>query len=329
MAEIEAKTAQFRERFEALRGAIGKVIVGQNEVVENLLVAIFAGGHVLLEGLPGLGKTQLVKTTAAALDLRFSRIQCTPDLMPADILGTTLLSEDPNGRRSFEFQRGPIFGNIVLVDEINRATPKTQSALLQAMQEGAVSVGNNTHTLEQPFFVLATQNPIELEGTYPLPEAQLDRFLFKLLVPPNSVDALVGILERTAVGVAPAITGVLKGADILEGRKLALNVPAATSILRYAASIIVATDPANPAAPQQVKSYVKYGASPRGAQALIVAAKVRALIAGRFHVSADDIRKSLVPALRHRLILNFEGEAAGINSDAVLADVLRTLPEPA
>jgi MoxR-like ATPase len=329
MAEIEAQAAQFRERFEALRAAIGKVIVAQNDVVENVLVAIFAGGHVLLEGLPGLGKTQLVKTTAAALDLRFSRIQCTPDLMPADILGTTLLSEDASGRRSFEFQRGPIFGNIVLVDEINRATPKTQSALLQAMQEGAVSVGNNTHTLEQPFFVLATQNPIELEGTYPLPEAQLDRFLFKLLVPPNSVDALVGILERTTAGTAPALASVLKGADVVAGRALALNVPAATSILRYAASIIVATDPANPAAPQQVKSYVKYGASPRGAQALIVAAKVRALIGGRFHVSADDIRKTLVPALRHRLILNFEGEAAGINSDAILADVLRTLPEPA
>jgi len=329
MAEIEAKAAQFRERFEALRTAIGKVIVAQNDVVENVLIAIFAGGHVLLEGLPGLGKTQLVKTTASALDLRFSRIQCTPDLMPADILGTTLLSEDANGRRSFEFQRGPIFGNIVLVDEINRATPKTQSALLQAMQEGAVSVGNTTHPLEQPFFVLATQNPIELEGTYPLPEAQLDRFLFKLLVPPNSIDALVGILERTTGGATPTISGVLNGADVQNCRKLALDVPAAPSILRYAASIIVATDPANAAAPQQVRSYVKYGASPRGAQALIVAAKVRALVAGRFHVSADDIRKALIPALRHRLILNFEGEAAGINSDAVLQDLLKSLPEPA
>jgi MoxR-like ATPase len=325
---IEARAAQFREKYEALRTEIGKAIVGQRETVDLVLTAIFAGGHVLLEGLPGLGKTQLVKTLAAALDLKFTRIQCTPDLMPADILGTTLLAEDEKGRRSFEFQRGPIFGNIVLTDEINRATPKTQSALLQAMQESAVTAGNTTYSLDQPFFVLATQNPIELEGTYPLPEAQLDRFMFKLLVPPNNVENLVAILERTTAGKSAPVSRVLTGAEVVAARKLAQEVPAAPAILQYAASAVVATDPNNAAAPQSVRSNIKFGSSPRGAQAIILAAKVLALAAGRFHVSSDDVRKALVPALRHRLILNFEGEAAGITTDAVLADVIRSLPEP-
>jgi MoxR-like ATPase len=325
MSDVEARAKDFVKTLDALRAEVGKIIVGNTEILEGLLSAIFAGGHVLLEGLPGLGKTQLVKTLADALDLKFSRIQCTPDLMPADIVGTTILSEDEHGKRRFEFQRGPIFGNIILTDEINRATPKTQSALLQAMQEAAVTVGSTTYPLEQPFFVLATQNPIELEGTYPLPEAQLDRFMLKLLVPPSDLDSLVKILERTTAGAPVKAAHVLTRENLLALRTLVSNVPAATPVLNYVGRLVLATHPDQSFAPAMVKSYVKYGSSPRGAQAIVLCAKVRALSRGRFHCAIEDIKWAARPALRHRLILNFEGEAAGIKSDSILDQILESV----
>jgi MoxR-like ATPase len=327
MADVEAQAKHFRANFEKVRAEIGKVIVGQQEIVEGVLVAIFAGGHVLLEGLPGLGKTQLIKTIASSMDLKFSRVQCTPDLMPADILGTTILTEDEKGKRSFQFERGPIFGNIVLCDEINRATPKTQSALLQAMQEGAVTVGNTTYPMSQPFFVLATQNPIELEGTYPLPEAQLDRFIVKLLVPASDLQSLVTILERTTAGNEAKASRVLSSEDVLAARTLVANVPVASAVMNYAARVVLATHPDQASAPAAVRSYVKYGSSPRGAQAIILCAKVMALTKDRFHVSIDDVKRAAKAALRHRLILNFEGEAAGIRSDAIIDEILKSLQE--
>jgi len=327
MSSVEAQVKQFGADYEKLRAEIGSVIVGQREVVDGLLTAIIAGGHVLLEGLPGLGKTQLIKTVADVLDLKFSRIQCTPDLMPADILGTTILSEDASGKRSFEFQRGPIFGNIVLTDEINRATPKTQSALLQAMQEGAVTAGTTTHQLAQPFFVLATQNPVELEGTYPLPEAQLDRFMLKLLVPPSNAEALVQILERTTTGSVKRASKMMSGEQLLAARALMMDVAVAPAVLKTIARLVLATHPADPAAPAGVRSYVKYGASPRGAQSIVLCAKVMALCKGRYHVALDDVRATVKPALRHRLILNFEGEAAGIDSDAIIDELLKIAVE--
>jgi len=327
MADIEAQARQFRENADRLRAEIGRVIVGQQEIVEGLLAAVFAGGHVLLEGLPGLGKTLLVKTLAATLDLKFSRIQCTPDLMPADIVGTMILTEDERGRRGFEFQRGPIFGNAVLCDEINRATPKTQAALLQAMQENSVTVATQTYELAQPFFVLATQNPIELEGTYPLPEAQLDRFMLKLLVPPSDLAELVAILERTTSGAETQAAKILSSAEVLAGRNLVANVPAAPAVLNYAARLALATHPEQASSIATVRSYVKYGSSPRGAQALVLCAKFNALAKGRFHVAIEDIRRAALPALRHRLILNFEGEAAGMKSDAILDEILKTAQE--
>ena len=327
MADVEAQAKQFRANFEKVRAEIGKVIVGQQEIVEGVLVAIFAGGHVLLEGLPGLGKTQLIKTIASSMELKFSRIQCTPDLMPADILGTTILTEDERGKRSFQFERGPIFGNIVLCDEINRATPKTQSALLQAMQEGAVTVGNTTYPMSQPFFVLATQNPIELEGTYPLPEAQLDRFVIKLLVPASDLQSLVTILERTTAGGDLKASRVLSSEDVLAARTLVANVPVATAVMNYAARLVLATHPDQATAPAAVRSFVKYGSSPRGAQAIIMCAKVMALTKDRFHVSIDDVKRAAKAALRHRLILNFEGEAAGIRADSIIDEILKSLQE--
>jgi len=327
MADVEAQATKFRENVDRLRAEIGRVIVGQREIVEGLLAAVFAGGHVLLEGLPGLGKTLLVKTLAETLDLKFSRIQCTPDLMPADIVGTTILAEDERGRRSFEFQRGPVFGNAVLCDEINRATPKTQSALLQAMQENSVTVGTQTYALAQPFFVLATQNPIELEGTYPLPEAQLDRFMLKLLVPQSDLAELVAILERTTAGGEARAAKVLSAGEVLAARNLVANVPAVPALLRYAARLVLATRPEEANSTAAVRSYVKYGSSPRGAQALVLCAKFSALAKGRFHVAIEDIRQAALPALRHRLILNFEGEAAGMKADTILDEILKTAQE--
>jgi MoxR-like ATPase len=327
MANVESQVQQFSKNLAALRSEIGKVIVGQESILEGVVTAIIAGGHVLLEGLPGLGKTQLVKTLADAMDLTFSRIQCTPDLMPADILGTTILSEDENGKRRFEFQHGPIFGHIVLTDEINRATPKTQSALLQAMQEAAVTAGSTTYPLQQPFFLLATQNPIELEGTYPLPEAQLDRFMLKLLVPQGNLESLVKILERTTAGTPVRAGKVMSREDLLGARTLAASVPAATAVLTYAGRLVLATHPDQPASPKGVKSYVKYGSSPRGAQAIVLCAKVKALSSGRFNVAMEDIKWAARPALRHRLILNFEGEAAGIRTDVIIDEILAAVKE--
>ncbi|HYF50870.1 MAG TPA: MoxR family ATPase [Planctomycetota bacterium] len=327
MASVEDQVRQFSANIEKVRAEVGKVIVGNDEIVEGVLTAVMTGGHVLLEGLPGLGKTRLIKSVADVLELKFSRIQCTPDLMPADIIGTTILTEDEKGRRTFQFQKGPIFGNIVLTDEINRATPKTQSALLQAMQEGAVTVGNETHTLTQPFFVLATQNPVELEGTYPLPEAQLDRFMLKLLVPASSLEGLVTILERTTAGKDTQPKKVLGATDILGARELISNVPIARPLLEYVAKVILSTQPDQQMAPASVKTNVKYGSSPRGAQSIVLAAKAGALMRGRFNVAMDDIRRAAKPALRHRLILNFEGEAAGVKSDDLVNDILSSVKE--
>jgi MoxR-like ATPase len=325
LAEAAAAVARFRDDLGRLTREIGQRVVGQTEIIEGVVAALLAGGHVLLEGVPGLGKTLLVKTLAEALELTFSRIQFTPDLMPADVVGTNMIVESAGGRR-FEFQRGPIFANLVLADEINRATPKTQSALLEAMQEQAVTVGKQTYPLTPPFFVLATQNPIEMEGTYPLPEAQLDRFFFKLRVDLPGNDELHAILDRTTGAVDPVVRPVLGPARLLELRDLVRQVPVARQIQDYAVRLIEATHPNRTAVPA-VRKLVRYGSSPRGAQAVILAAKIRALADGRFAPSFDDVRRVAVPALRHRVLLNFEGEAEGVSTDTVLADVLAALPE--
>jgi MoxR-like ATPase len=288
---------------------------------------MLAGGHALLEGVPGLGKTMLVRAMAETLHLTFSRIQFTPDLMPADILGTTVIDETQAGLKAFEFRKGPIFANIVLADEINRATPKTQSALLEAMQEHRVSVGKKTHTLDEPFIVLATQNPLEMEGTYPLPEAQLDRFFFKLQVPFPGRDELHAILDLTTGANAGRLEAVLEKSSILEMQKLVRQVPVARHVQDYAIRVVQATHPDGPDAPDLTKRFVRFGASPRGAQAVLLAAKIRALFEGRFAASIDDVRASAVPALRHRVLLNFEGEAEGMKTDQVLADILKGTPE--
>jgi MoxR-like ATPase len=326
-AETDAKDARglmtrFTGTLSRVRAEIAKRIVGQDEIIDGALTCLLAGGHVLLEGVPGLGKTLLVKTLAESLDLSFSRIQFTPDLMPADIIGTDLLVEDPERRRVFQFQRGPIFGHLILADEVNRATPKTQSALLEAMQEGRVTVGRHVHQLERPFFVLATQNPIEMEGTYPLPEAQLDRFFFKLQVRFPTLGELTQIIDRTtaADGAAPraAATG-----DEIEGLKsIVRQVPIASHVKEYAARLVLATHPTTEYAPAEVKQFVRHGASPRGAQALVLAGKIRALGQERFNVAIEDIRAAALPALRHRIILNFEGQAKGTDQDAVVQAAL-------
>jgi MoxR-like ATPase len=316
----EAQIAQFKSDFACVKGEIGKVVVGHEEVVDLVLTALLAGGHVLLEGVPGLGKTLLVRTLSDTLDLKFSRIQFTPDLMPADISGTTLLVEDAEtGRRFFQFEPGPIFANIVLADEINRATPKTQSALLEAMQEQGVTVAGKRHALASPFFVLATQNPIEMEGTYPLPEAQLDRFLFKLIVQSPTMADLSAIVDRTTGADTAAAAKVLTGDAILAMRAVAREVPIASHVREYAVRLVLATHPGSEAAPDIVRRFVRFGASPRGAQALVLAGKIRALLDGRYSVAFEDIQAVAAPAMRHRIILNYEGEAEGISTDAVIA----------
>jgi MoxR-like ATPase len=326
-AAVRQQVDSFRQDFDRLVAEIGKDIVGYGEVVRLVATALFARGHVLLEGVPGLGKTQMVKALAAAVTADFSRIQFTPDLMPADIVGTTMVLEDEHGRKSFEFQHGPVFANILLADEINRATPKTQSALLEAMQEHSVTVGDTTHRLDEPFFVLGTQNPLEMEGTYPLPEAQLDRFLFKLLVGYLDEDELVEIVDRTTTGMRSRVTAVLGKARILEMIQLVREVPVADHVKRYAVRLVRATHPGAQVAPPAVTQFVKYGSSPRGIQALILGAKVRALASGRFHVACEDVRAHALPALRHRLILNFEGEAEDIRTDTIVETVLGAVPE--
>jgi MoxR-like ATPase len=318
-------------RYQRLRTEIGKVIVGQDKVVESVLVAIFAGGHALLEGVPGLGKTLLVRTISQALSLGFNRIQFTPDLMPADITGTNIVMEDPEGRRVFQFQRGPIFANIVLADEINRATPKTQSALLEAMQEHSVTVAGKLHRLAEPFFVLATQNPIEQEGTYPLPEAQLDRFLYKILVPPPTLQDLSSIIDRTTGTLDATVEAVLDGEQILVMQQFARQILVAGHVKEYALKVMLATHPDSEFAPDSVKRFVRFGSSPRGAQALILAAKVHALLQGRENVAFDDVDEVATPALRHRVILNFEGEAEGVSTDQIVSDIrsrVRELSRP-
>jgi MoxR-like ATPase len=317
---------QFASRYNRLKGEIQKAVVGHDTVIEQVLMTILAGGHALLEGVPGLGKTLLCRTIANSTKLDYKRIQFTPDLMPADILGTSIVVEDENRGKHFEFREGPIFGNVILADEINRATPKTQSALLEAMQEGQVTV-SGCRLLPQPFFVLATQNPIDMEGTYPLPEAQLDRFLFKIDVKSQAVDALVTILERTTGAASPSIESVLDLDDVLLMRSLARELPIAQSVLRYAATICQATHPESPVAVDQTKKYVRFGSSPRGAQSMVLAAKVRALIRGRLHVDPEDIRATAVPALRHRIILNFEGEAEGIQREDVVGQILEQVSD--
>ena|SRR5579859_151889 len=324
-ADIAIK--QFRDAAAVIEAEVGKVIVGQADVVRHVLICIVAGGHVLLEGVPGLGKTMLIKTLAETLELQFSRIQFTPDLMPADIVGTDILEETPDGRRQFRFQPGPIFANLLLADEINRATPKTQSALLEAMQEHAVTVAKRTYKLDEPFFVLATQNPIEMEGTYPLPEAQLDRFMFKVTVGFPSSAELVEILARTTGRQTPAANKAADGPKVVAMGRLARHIPVPSHVSEFVARLVVATHPDSASAPPLVKQYLRYGASPRGGQALILGAKITALFAGRLNVAFEDVAAVAPAALRHRLLLNFEGQAEGITTDDVIKELLEKVPQ--
>jgi MoxR-like ATPase len=312
----------FRAVSSTIEDQVGKVIVGQHKLVHLTLVTLLSGGNALLEGVPGLGKTMLVRTLAQAIDCLFSRIQFTPDLMPADIVGTNLILEDESGRRQFQFEAGPIFANLVLADEINRATPKTQSAMLEAMQEHSVTVAKTTRPLPEPFFVLATQNPLEMEGTYPLPEAQLDRFFFKIDVPFPSEQELADIADRTTSSSSPSAETAANGSQIREMQALARGVPIAPHVTAYAARLLKATHPNETNAPQIVKDYVRYGASPRGMQAMILAGKIISLLDGRYNVAYDDLRQVAFPALRHRLILNFEAQAEGVTPDAIIAALL-------
>ena len=322
----EAEVKELLADVARLREAVAVRIVGQRDVFEGALTCLLCGGHALLEGVPGLGKTLLVRTLAEAMSLSFSRVQFTPDLMPADIVGTNVITED-HGVKRFEFQKGPIFANILLADEINRATPKTQSALLEAMSEGSVTVAKETYRLEKPFFVLATQNPLEMEGTYPLPEAQLDRFFFKLVVEYPDKDDLHTIIDRTTTDEVPQPKAVMEKSRIMEMRELVRKVPLARQIQDYAVRVVLATHPENPEATTMSKQFMRYGASPRGLQAIILAAKIRALLEGRYAVSIDDIRHVAAPALRHRMIMNFEGEAEGIRTDAIIEEILKATRE--
>ena len=322
MSDIERQTAQFASDFQRIKQEISKVIVGNEPIIDGVLICLLANGHALLEGVPGLGKTLLVRTLAQAVSLKFSRVQFTPDLMPADITGTNILGEGAAGQKEFQFQQGPIFANIILADEINRATPKTQSAMLEAMQEHSVTVAGIRHPLHAPFFVLATQNPIEMEGTYPLPEAQLDRFLFKLLVTSPTFDDMSVIVDRTTGVPTPPIGMVLDSATILQMRELAREVPISPSVREFAIKVVLGTQPDSEFAPPSITRYVRYGSSPRGAQAVVTTAKIKALLAGRYNVAIEDIVSVALPSLRHRIILNFEGQAEGIAPDTLIQDIL-------
>jgi MoxR-like ATPase len=328
-AQLAEQLDHFRERFARLTREIRRAIVGYDELIDDTVVAIFSQGHVLLEGVPGLGKTYLVRVLSRVLGLTFGRVQCTPDLMPADILGTHIVGEDDTGRRVFRFEQGPVFRNLLLVDEINRTTPKTQAALLEVMQEHTVTAGADRFTLPEPFFVLATQNPLEMEGTYPLPEAQLDRFFFKLRVPFPSLEELVEISRRTSGFEEPELEKIMDGEELVRMQRLLAHVPVADPITEYAASLILASHPDSAQATEQVRRFVSYGASPRGMQTLIRAARVHAVIDGRTAASIDDVRRVAAPALRHRMILNFEGEAENVNVDDLITQIVSAVPTPA
>ena len=327
--ETRQQLEDFRRDFALLKSEISKVIVGQSEILDDTILALVAGGHVLLEGVPGLGKTLTVRTLADALDLNFSRIQFTPDLMPADLIGTNMVIESEDGQKIFQFQKGPLFANVLLADEINRATPKTQSALLEAMQEHSVTVGGTTHILDEPFFVLATQNPLEMEGTYPLPEAQLDRFFCKLLVKYPSANEIETILDRTTESQNNAASAVLNGQRILEMSAIARTIPISDEVRRYGIALVLATHPDHELVAEPTKKFVRFGASPRGIQALILGAKIRAILDERFHVAREDLRAMAKPVLRHRLILNFEGQAEGVSTDDVIDQILQHVREDA
>jgi MoxR-like ATPase len=330
MSQIDPTIQQlcddFRRDYRAVQAEVGKAIVGHSEIVDGVLTCLFVGGHALLEGVPGLGKTALIRALSEALQLKFSRIQFTPDLMPADVIGTSIINEDENGRRKFEFQPGPIFAQIVLADEINRATPKTQSALLEAMQEKQVTAGGEIRVLEKPFFVMATQNPLEQEGTYPLPEAQLDRFFFKLVVNYSSRQELAEILDRTATGKVTELKPVVDGPTIVKHQQLVRRVVIAPHVRDYVIRLVLATHPQGEFAVPLVNKYFRVGASPRAAQAIELASKVRALLDGRYNVSFQDVKDVATPAMRHRVILNFEGEAEGVTTDSVLKTIIEETP---
>jgi len=323
---VEEEVLAFQKKIGTLREEIGRVIVGNRAVVDGVLTCMLAGSHALLEGVPGLGKTMLIRTLAEAVGLNFSRIQFTPDLMPADIIGTTVI-ETTSGGHGFEFRKGPVFSNLVLADEVNRATPKTQSALLEAMQEHRVTVGRVTYSIEEPYLVMATQNPLEMEGTYPLPEAQLDRFFFKLHVPFPNREELHTIIDRTTTEFEVKVSPVVSRTEILELQILVRSVPVAKHVQDYAIRVLQATHPHFEGATPKVDRFVRNGASPRGAQAMLLAAKIRALFQGRFAASIEDVKVSALPALRHRILLNFEGEAEGVKSDDVVREILDQLPE--
>lgn len=327
--QLNQQLDEFRSDFHRLRSEISKVIVGQQEILDDMLISLVAGGHVLLEGVPGLGKTLTVRTLADALHLDFHRIQFTPDLMPADLIGTNVLAEAPDGRKVFEFQKGPLFANVLLADEINRATPKTQSALLEAMQEHSITVAGVTHRLAEPFFVMATQNPLEMEGTYPLPEAQLDRFFCKLLVKYPRIDDLELILDRTTESANPRAEPVLSGERILEMSALSRQIPISNEVRRYGIALVVATHPDHELASESARKFIRFGSSPRGLQALILGAKIRAILDNRYHVARDDIRQMAGPVLRHRIILNFEGQAENIMADDVIQRIIESVREDA
>ena len=320
--QAEQQYQEFRETFQTIQNEVSKRIVGQKEIIEGVLICLMTGGHALLEGVPGLGKTLLIRTLHEVLDLGFSRIQFTPDLMPADIIGTNVVAEDEEGRKFFEFQHGPVFANLILADEINRATPKTQSALLEAMQEKSVTVAGQNRGLSLPFFVMATQNPLEMEGTYPLPEAQLDRFFFKLKVEYPNLEELDLVMERTTKREMPSVEKVSDGAEINALEQTVRDIIVVEDVRRYALRIVLSTHPDAEEAPELTRKYVRYGSSPRGAQSLILGAKVKAILDGRYNVAREDIQAVAFPSLRHRLILSFEGEAEGIDPDGIIQHLL-------
>jgi len=328
MIAIEKEIGQFHKQYEAVQKEMGRVIVGNREVIASILSCLLTRGHVLLEGIPGLGKTKIVQTLADVMNLKFNRIQFTPDLMPGDLIGTNVLRETEAGEKYLDFQQGPIFCNLMLADEVNRATPKSQSALLEAMQEKSVSVGNITHKLEEPFFVMATQNPIELEGTYPLPEAQMDRFLFKLKIEYPNIEEMHEIMDRTTQVGEDVAQPVLERGEVMQMRETVLSVPIARPIQDYAIRLTLATHPNSPHAHALTNKYARFGASPRGTQALVLGGKMRALLNERVYVSCEDIRSVVMPALRHRILLNFEGEAEHVDTDDILKEIIKDVPEP-